>query len=198
MKFLAKTPDSCILQEALVYKAKGGHNDRLLALLRAEQRGYCAYTEKRLGALDTCAVEHFDRRLKNTAEDGYYNYYATLQSANQRKRRKERRHENASFFTQKFFQVPRALEKRIRYVAEDCVYEEIDPGDDEARALIDYLGFNDPELQEERRKHVARVCDFFASRSKDQQLDHLRAYPADLSFPTALAAALQLDLDPLL
>lgn len=44
MKFLVKDPASPILSLGLVYR-EGAHNDRLLELLRAEQRGYCAYTE---------------------------------------------------------------------------------------------------------------------------------------------------------
>lgn len=204
MKFLTKTPDSRILVEALVYQPKG-HNDRLLGLLCNEQRGYCAYTERRFSANDTCAVEHFDPTLKNTPQDDYYNYYATLQSANQRKRRKERRPEAANWSWRspgvKFFQVPSALEQRIRYVPQGCFYEEIDAGDVEARALIDYLGLNDNVIVEERQNHVKLLRRIFNNHTEwpeQQQLEFLKAHPEMLSFPTALAAGLQLDLDPLL
>lgn len=201
MKFLAKDPSSRILADALVYKL-GAHNDRLLALLRDEQHDFCAYTEKRLSPLDTCAVEHFDPGLKNTAQDGYHNYYATLQSANQRKRRNERAHRDASCFTDRFFQAPGGFERRIRYIAGEYIYEEIDPSDDAARSLITYLGLNDHEVLEERRKHVARLRDIFsinaAQWAPEQRLSFLRSHPAELSYPTALAAELQLHLDSLL
>lgn len=179
---------------------EGAHNDRLLELLRAEQRGYCAYTEKRFSTHDTPAVEHFDRRLKGTVADGYRNYYAALQSANQRKRRKDAKHEHARFFVTRFFQAAGAFERRIRYIAGDGVYEEIDPTDSEARALIDYLGLNDHDVVEERRKHVARLHDIFlrATWSAAQQLEHFHRHPEELSYPTALTAELGLDIEPLL
>lgn len=199
MKFLVKDPTSCILAERLVYKTKG-HNERLRELLCAEQRGYCAYTEKRIDRHDSVAVEHFNRRLKETPADDYYNYYHALQSANQRKRAKEMAYEGATFFQTRFFQKPGAFELRIRYAAKDSVYEEIAPADIEAVALIDFLGFNDHEAFEERRKHVARLRDIFqhAEWTREQQLEYLRRHPEELSYPTALAAELSLDVDPLL
>lgn len=201
MKFLAKDPDSTILAEKLVYRHRHGRNNaRLRALLRDEQRGYCAYTEKRLSSQDSYDVEHFDPRLKGTGADDYYNYYCTLHTANQRKRRNEASLRHAGLFTDRFYQEPGGFQRRIRYIADEGVYEEIDPDDDAARALIAYLGLNAHELCEERRKHVARLRDTFARAnwSPAQQLEHLSAYPVELSYPTALAAALQLDLDPLL
>lgn len=199
MKFLVKDPASVILTEGLVYKPKG-HNDRLRELLSAEQRGYCAYTEKRLAHHDTVAVEHFNRLLKDTPADDYYNYYVALQSANQRKRNKEAAHEGAGFFQTRFYQQRGAFERRIRYVAADSIYEEVDPSDAEAVALIDFLGLNDHEAVEERRKHVARLRDIFdrARWTKEQQLEHLGRYPDELSYPTALAAELNLDVDSLI
>lgn len=197
MKFLVKDPASPILSLGLVYR-EGAHNDRLLELLRAEQRGYCAYTEKRFSLHDTSAVEHFDRRLKGV--DGYLNYYAVLQSANQRKRRKEAKHERASFFATRFFQAPGAFERRIRYIAGDGVYEEIDPADTEAEALIDYLGLNDHDVVEERRKHVARLRDIFlrATWTAAQQLEHFHRHPEELSYPSALTVEFSVDIEPFL
>lgn len=197
MKFFAKDPASPIL--GIAYQS--GHNDELRGLLRDEQRGYCAYTEKRFSSLDSVDVEHFDDRLKGTSADGYYNYYATLHSANKRKRRKTAKHRGASFFETKFFQQPGGFERRVQYLAEGAgVYEEIDPSDEEARALIDYLGLNDHDVSEERRKHVARLRDLFAAAGwgRSVQIEHLSTYRDELSFPTALSAELGLDLDPLL
>jgi hypothetical protein len=61
MKFLAK--DSRLHHpggEARLQGHRGRNNARLRALLRDEQRGYCAYTEKRLSSQDSYDVEHFD------------------------------------------------------------------------------------------------------------------------------------------
>jgi hypothetical protein len=199
MKFLVKDPASPILTQGLVYRS-GAHNDGLLASLRSEQRGYCAYTEKRFARHDTQVVEHFNHRLKDTPADDYYNYYATLQSANQRKRGKEKAHADAAFFHTRFFQRPGAFERRVRYVATDSAYEEVDPADVEARDLVDFLGLNDHETVEDRRKHVARLRDIFeqARWPAEQQLSYLGRHPEELSYPTALAAELNLDVDALL
>lgn len=66
--------------------------------------------------------------------------------------------------------------------------------------MIDYLGLNDHELFEERRKHVDRLRDIFALAGWPtvRQLEHLRTHREELSFPTALACELGLDLDAVL
>lgn len=196
MKFLVKDPGSPL--RAMRY-ASGGHNEALLAGLLQEQKGFCAYTEKRVSGLDTRAVEHFDRSLKGTDEDGYHNVYGTLQSSNQWKRRKERRYQGASFFNSRFFQLPG--DSRLSFSVEDMAYEPTDPADGEARDLIDYLGLNSEELVKARRRHVESLQERFFDagwRSPDQQLRWFEGHPEDLSFITALEGAMQLDLAQLL
>ena len=190
MRFLLKSPDSPLLAEGLAY-AVGGHNEELQERLLAEQQGFCAYTEKRVDALDTLAVEHFDPRLKG--KDDARNYYAVLQTANQRKRRKERQYAGAGFFDSRFFQ-DAAHQGRVAYLAGEGVFAEASPGDDEARDLIDYLGFNDPELYEARRAHVARLRDLFrlAGWHAEEQRAWFRRFPHECSFPSALEGELGL------
>jgi hypothetical protein len=192
VRFLLKDRSSRVLAEGLVYKDKG-HNDQLLDLLLDEQHGFCAYTEKRSTPLDTCAVEHFDTRKKRTAADDYFNYYAVLQSANQRKRRREQKHRGAAFFESLFFQKKAGL-SRIRYLPGEGVFEETYEDDHEARDLVDFLGFNDEILFEERRKHVERLRELFreAEWGADRQRAYLNEHPEELSFVTALEAELGL------
>lgn len=195
MKFLAKRADSAILEEDLRYDSKG--NSRLKELLLAEQRGFCAYSEKLYHALDSVDIEHFDASKKNTPDDDYYNYYAVVHKKNQRKRRAEKHFKGASFFVSRFFQTPGEFARRIQYVPEDHVYEAIDPRDTEARDLIQYLGFNANPLVQLRRRHVERVTQHIHESAKRPER-YFADFPDELSFITACEAALEVDLEPLL
>ncbi|MDD5306575.1 MAG: hypothetical protein PHU25_04565 [Deltaproteobacteria bacterium] len=194
MKFLSKNTGSAILAEGICYD-RNGHNTRLRDMLLAEQCGFCAYTEKRVDGLDSVDVEHFDKTKKG--DDDYFNYYAVLHGANLRKRGKEERHAGAAFFASLFFQDRDELNSRIRYVAGDGVYEETTAGDDEAAALIDFLGFNDSCLCEERIRHIKMLRDIFEDDAKyDEQKrrDWFTAHPEHLCFVTAVEEELGIDL----
>ncbi len=185
MRFLVKGPPPDGLR---AYRADGDNRTLRAALLDA-QRGYCAYTEKRVDALDTCAVEHFDPRKKG--DDDWFNWYATLQSANQRKRRHDRALANAPFFESRFFQKVEGA-ARIRYVRGRGLYKAVDPADVEARELIEYLGLNDPTLHDVRRRHVKRVRDTLARIAQSEWIEWFREHPEDLSFITAIEVELEL------
>ena len=193
MRFLSKTSESVILAEALVYRVTGD-NRRLRSLLLDEQCGFCAYSEKRVNRLDSVEVEHFDRSKKG--RDDYYNYYAVIREANLRKKGKEQKHTGASFFSSLFFHNPVALGRRIRYVIGDGVYETTSADDDEAAALIDFPGFNDNCLCEERSRHIRRLRDLFgdARYSASEKHSWFDEHPEDLSFATAIEAEIGLDL----
>ena len=62
--------------------------------------------------------------------------------------------------------------------------------------MIDYLGVNDHDVREDRRKLVARLVDIFdaARWTREERLAHLAKYPGEASYPTALGACLGLDL----
>lgn len=197
MKFLAKRADSLILKGGVTYKPKGD-NSLLREMLVAEQHGFCAYTEKRLEPTDSCEIEHFDPRQKYSGDD-YYNYYATLRSANQRKRGKEKKHAGAEFFASRFFQDRQQLAARVRYVPGEFVYEAV-KDDQEAADLIDYLGLNDYGLCEQRRAHAMRLKGIFGAAGYDRnsQVSYLFANDVEQSFITALEAELDLDLSALL
>ena len=84
MKFLTKKDDSKILKEGLVYQENRAENNRRIrSLLVEEQHNFCAYTEKYFAELDSVEVEHLDASKKY--DDDYYNYYAVIRAANERK-----------------------------------------------------------------------------------------------------------------
>ncbi len=199
MKFLIKDPKSPILREGMTYKEnKSANNRQLLDALIKEQRGFCAYTDRYIGRSfrDATEVEHLNPALKY--KDNYFNYYAVLRDANRRKTKKERQPEfkHASFLENLFFQNYDALFSRIRYVPEDHVYEAMDENDDEAEALIDYLGMNSYTLVKDRTDHVERIVDTCrdCDWSSDAILTHFINRPAELSFITALELRLSIDL----
>lgn len=193
MRFLAKSPASPLVAAGLRYTS-GHDNSELRRHLLLEQKGFCAYTEKVFEGLDAVDVEHFDARKKG--QDDYFNYYAVLHSANQRKRRKEKAAAGARFFETLFFHSSAEFAGRITWVAESSAYEELDMADDDAKRLIEFLGFNDPGLWRQRRNHLARLADLFslAGFGKEDQESWFRRHPHDLSFVTALEAHLGLDL----
>ena len=199
MRFLRKSPDSALASGTVRYR-DGGHNEWIRDQLVVEQDSFCAYSEARIGPLSSVDVEHFDRRLKGTESDGYLNWYATLHAVNQRKRRREDRHAGAAFFASRFFQAAEGA-GRVQYDPVERVFRETDPADAEARALVDYLGFNDEDVFEQRRAHVRRIADLFEQAgwdATDRRLQWLREHPEDVAFPTALAAELRLELEELL
>lgn len=192
MKFLGKTENSLVLKEELTYKAgQTGNNKRIKELLLQEQKNFCAYTEKYIQKMDACEIEHFNASKKYA--DNYYNYYAVLRSANLFK--KDVEYADASFFQTLFFQDSESFNRRIRYSG-DGYYEESDENDQEARDLIDFLGFNHEYLYEQRKKHIARLKRNFkdASYTKEKCLEYFHDFQEDLSFITAIEIHLGLDL----
>ncbi len=198
MKFLSKRNDSAILAEGIIYKLKGD-NSRLREMLIKEQRGFCAYTEKRINRLDSVDVEHFDSTKKG--DDDYFNYYATLHEANFRKIKKAAEHEGAAFFSSLFFHDKEELDRRIHYMTEERVYEEAKSGDLEAASFIDFLGFNDNCLYEERLSHLRMLKDIFlcdAKYDKEEMLVWFKKHPEHLSFITAVEAEFSIDLSAII
>ena len=181
--------------EGIVYR-KNGDNTRLRKKLLEEQHNFCAYTEKRVGRLDAVEVEHFDRTKKD--DDDYFNYYAVIREANLRKKGKERKHVGAPFFDSLFFQNREELDSRVQYIKGEGVYEETTEGDQEAADFIDYLGFNDSCLHEERARHIRMMKDIFEGDARfdsEEKREWFAEHPEHLSFVTAVEAELEINLD---
>ena len=133
MKFLAKSPQSQILLNKVLYRENNSvNNKKLTALLIEEQKGFCAYTEKYLQPLDSAETEHINSSIKYN--DNYYNYYAVIRNANLYKQ--DEKYSNASFFKNLFFQDSDEFNTRISF--SNNMYYEIDETDTEAKEFIDF------------------------------------------------------------
>jgi hypothetical protein len=197
MKFLPKNPKSDILKENLTYQQNRAENNRnLLVRLLAEQQNFCAYSEKYIEDLDSVEVEHFDASKKYA--DDYYNYYAVLRKINAQKRDEAFR--GNSFFKTLFFQNQTELDKRIRYIKEDGVFETINIADTEAQDLIEFLGMNDDKLYRQRKNHLHRLHDIKNDAKYDtaQFQEYLKKHLKELSFITALEHEFNLHLQDFL
>jgi hypothetical protein len=181
MRFLKKTANSEILTQHL---KSPKHTQQIRELLKAEQRQFCAYTERFIGENDAAVdVEHFDPRLKNTDHDSYWNWYAVSHWLNLRKPRK------IEPFEPILQPYARDLLERIHYI--DHEFQPVQADDREAQNLIDFLGMNRPELIDERFKHIELVRDLLELHGSIESLaDFLLKYPKNLSFFTALQAEL--------
>ena len=184
MKFLSKNAVSVILDKGIVYRK--GNNEELRNLLLLEQKNFCAYTEKYVENLDSVEVEHFNSSIKY--KDDYYNYYAVVRKANLYK--KDELYKNAPFFDSLFFQ--KDFDARIRFVAEDLVYEEINVGDTEAADFIDFIGLNYNDVYEDRKKHINRLKTIFSAI--DDKIAYFREYTTELKFITAIEGVFGVDL----
>jgi len=193
MRFLAKNPDSPILKQNLQYLVNNpANNKNLKMLLLEEQKNFCAYTEKYVDGLDSVEVEHFNAAKKY--RDDYYNYYAVLRKANIYK--KDEKYKDAPFFDSLFFQTPDEFSKRIIYVKGDFIYMKIDVNDTEAAGFIDFLGLNQKELTENRKRHIARLKVIFslAHFNYDKGIEYFRKHKDELKFITAIEVELDIDL----
>ncbi|MCB9231533.1 MAG: hypothetical protein H6581_07720 [Bacteroidia bacterium] len=161
--------------------------------LLLEQKNFCAYTEKYVEELDSVEVEHFNSALKKTGDD-YFNYYAVIRDANLRK--KDEKYVGASFFSSLFFQKPGAFELRVKFFPKSGEYAILDLNDREADDLIDFLGFNDFSLVNQRTRHLKRLKATFERGRFDRSeiVEYFQENPHDLSFITAIEAEFNLDL----
>ncbi len=193
MKFLTKNTASEILLENLKYLS-GADNSMLRLRLLNEQKNFCAYTEKYISGIDSTEVEHFDPPKKDN--DDYYNYYTTLRYANERKIAKYNEYSHSDFFKTLFFQKEAVFNARVRY--NDYIYEATNEDDEDAKNLIDYLGFNDDYLFDIRIKHIQRLQATIGSFSTEEKLEYFRKYKADLNFITAIEKELDIDLSEII
>ena len=176
MRYLSKTPESRVASSDWKYPSDArAIRDELIR----EQRGFCAYSERFIQRTDSCDVEHFDPRLKNKVGDSYWNWYAVLHWMNSHKPRK------IEPYLPLLEPHSPDLTARVRY--ESGQFVEVDSKDIEAKNLINYLGWNRPELAQDRSRHVSRVRELKSFFSNDDEfLSYLRDDPMSRSFATAL------------
>lgn len=179
MRYLGKRDDSEIVREGWRYPRD---RERIAGALRREQRGFCAYSERYLQPIDAAEIEHIDPRDKDTDRDGYRNGYLVLRWMNLHKRRDIER------FLPLLPPTAGDISRRITY--RHGQFLPVDPADREADNLITWLGFNRPELAQERADHVRRVRRVLRLIGDEQLQVLLRDDPFYASFATALEAEL--------
>jgi hypothetical protein len=186
MRYLAKRPSSQIPASGWTYPRDAA---RIRRALLDEQQGFCAYSEGYVRPTDACDVEHFDPRLKGKPEDGYRNWYAVRHWMNAHKPPK------IESFEPVLDPADVASSRRVGY--SDGQYQPADPADSAARNLIAFLGWNRPELAQERSRHVNLVRDILErlAGSPAEALEYLRTHPELCSFATVLEAELGISLD---
>lgn len=186
MRYLRKSTESEIIKQGWQY-TKQHHRSSICDELRKEQQNFCAYTEKYIDPIDSCDIEHFDDRKKNTADDSYWNWYAVLHWANLRKRRIKN-------FLPILLPHDETLPHRVCY--SDGQFRAVHEDDIEAIHLIEFLGWNDPILAEERANTVARIKEIRDFHNGDDTafLAYITERPKFLSFISVLEVELGLAL----
>jgi len=185
MRYLRKSAQSKIISNQWQYSNQRDRTKIRQELLN-EQMGFCAYSERYIQSTDAVDVEHFDARLKSTENDSYWNWYTVLHWINQHKPR------NIEPFEPILKPYSADLNQRIKY--ENGQFIAVDPNDKEAENLIQYLGWNRPELYEDRRKHIERIrfVQQVYKDNQDQFFDYLVNHPDNLSFFSAMSVELGL------
>ena len=190
MKFLKKNIHSKIVEEGLAYRNPNQRN-RIRQILKEEQKGFCAYSERYFTNTDSIHIEHFDPRIKNTDEDNYNNWYAVLAWMNEHKPKK------IDKFLPILFPNSEDIKEKIEYY--DGKFIPIDSADIESKHLIEFLGFNKYELYQDRANHIDRIKSIKSLCENDEEFLHVLSNDlTNLSFLTALEAELNIELFNLL
>jgi HNH endonuclease len=152
MRRIHKKNDSEIVLKKLNYiEGNSNNNLKISKILYQEQKGFCAYTEEFIGRADAKDIEHFNPKLKNTAEDSYLNWFLVKHQWNIEKSTKWDNFQPIINPTDSNF------ENRIVYDNGD--YRVADSNDIEAVNLIRLIKLDDLILADERKKYIRRKTD---------------------------------------
>lgn len=179
MRFLLKPDGVPVAFAGLRY---GPDSAAIRENLMRVQQNFCAYSEKHLQNLDSVDIEHFDPRIKGTAEDGFRNWYAALGKINGRRRRR--------VLPEELFPDPGTADIQARIKYEDGQFQAVDPLDEEIESLIRFIRANDELTLSHRAAHVSRIADIRKWKTQAELHEYLLKHPAELSFPSALESEL--------
>lgn len=188
MRYLRKNIDSPLINSGLLYE-KYSHRNKIRNQLLLEQHHFCAYSERYLCAMDEPHIEHFDSRLKGTERDDYYNWYATFPYMNSHKG-------NISDYQPILTPGSPEIFYRIQYNIQHNIFTAVDLNDKEAFNLIEFLGFNRPDVMHRRGRHIRRVQQNVLYCNGDilQAMEIMSEDKDNFSFATALEAIFAIDL----
>ena len=159
MKRIKRLELSEILKDKLQYP---DDRKKILSVLTNEQAGYCAYTEKRIKATSAMDVEHFNPEIKDTQDDGYYNWFAVNHKWNLKKGdvKRWKKYQPILHPTSADF------EQRVVYDEITGVYI-CRKEDYEAENLIKFLNINNAELVSERTNKIILLEDLYKESNKE-------------------------------
>ncbi|MCU0391422.1 MAG: hypothetical protein MUE81_09915 [Thermoflexibacter sp.] len=189
MQFLSKNPQSDLIGKRLAYSSP---KDRgvLRAQLLAEQKGFCAYSERFIQETDKHDIEHFyPKNEYPEKEDDYFNLYVVLSWVNEHKPKKIK-----PFLPILEPSSPTIYDK-IKY--DKGLFVVVNEGDKEADNFIKFLGLNKIELFTDRQNHVQRIKSLKSLCGEDKEifLQMLQSDKLNLSFITALEVELNMNLN---
>lgn len=192
MRYLKKDPASPLVESALSYD-KPTDRPKIRERLLQEQQGFCAYSERFIKHTDETHIEHFDPRLKETAQDDYFNWYAVLPKFNTQKPKQ----------IEPFLPIlsPNSpdLVTRIAYQNGIGIFQAVNTDDFEAKNLVKFLRWDSNELYEDCQKHLQRIKELRVLCGDDSLFyDQMKRYKDNLSFATALEAELGINVAALL
>lgn len=192
MRYLKKDPASPLVESALSYE-KQSDRPKIRQRLLLEQKGFCAYSERFIKYTDETHIEHFDPRLKETARDDYFNWYAVLPQLNSQKPKQ----------IEPYLPIlhPKSPElvTRIAYQNDIGIFQAVNPNDIEAKNLVKFLKWDSYELHKDCQDHIQRIKELRVLCGDDSLFyDQMKHYKDNLSFATALEAELGIDVNGLL
>ena len=161
MRRCVKNLESAILTEGLRY---GQHSARIMQILLAEHKSFCAYTDELITRTDAKDIEHFNPTLKESTDDNYNNWYPVKHQWNMEKKRKWEKYQPILYPTAEDF------EERIIYSEGDYLAK---PDDIEANNLIKWLKLDDAGLAEKRKRYINRKRSEIQSSGKEA-IDYFR------------------------
>jgi uncharacterized protein (TIGR02646 family) len=186
MRKQTKDANSLILHENLSYTT-ANVRPRIAAILYAEQKGFCAYTEEYISRTDAEAVEHFNPTLKNEPEDSYHNWFLCKSQWNM---------EKGSSARWKIHQPclhPTAADFESRIIYHDNIYRNANETDIDAQNTIAYLNLNDEHLVTKREyainRHKANAE--LMGQPMPEYLSSLP--PRSVDYPTAIKSVFRVD-----
>jgi hypothetical protein len=180
MRYLRKRESSEVLERGWRYSSRS-QRPQITRVLLAEQKGFCAYSERYRRETDEVHIEHFDPRKKNTEHDDYWNWFVVLAWFNHHKPYCIAEYEPLAC------PYDSDLPNRIGY--EDGEFIPVSDDDVEARNLIEFLGWNSRELFDERANHIEHLREIREILQNEREfVAYLNRNPRQLDFFTAIHA----------
>lgn len=194
MRKIVKLRESEILTSGLSY-AKNRDKPAIRKILLEEQKGLCAYSEDQM-ASPTYAkdIEHFNPILKESADDGYENWYLASSVWN---KKKGTRYADSRWLKYQPVLSPSSfdIEDRLKYDINSGAIVATNADDEAANNTIKYLLLDDPDLSKDRKNYLFTLKEFLQDYNLDinQLKKYLKKNPLRIKYVTAIKAEFNFD-----